>query len=262
MANESVLYDVSDGVATITLNRPDRLNAMDRSLLDGALTAIENASADREVRAVILTGAGRGFCVGGDLRATNTLGEGPNESRTGVLRRFVRTSQLLREMPKLTIAAINGPCAGAGFSWACAADLRFAAESAVFTTAFLNAGLSGDFGGTWTLPRIVGPAKARELYLLSDRFSAEEAAAIGLVSATLPDDALMDHVRGIAARAAASAPITLGYIKQNLNDADQVTFAELLDREAERHVRSGTTADAAEAGRAFLEKRTPVFEGR
>ncbi len=262
MVNEAVLYDVSERIATITLNRPDRLNAMDSSLLDGTLEALEAAATDDDVRAVILTGAGRGFCVGGDLGASNTLGEGPPVAKTGVLRRYVRTSQYLREMPKVTIAAVNGPCAGAGLSWACAADLRYAAESAVFVTAFLNAGLSGDFGGTWTLPRIVGAAKARELYLRSERITAEEAARIGLVSATLPDDELMDHVRGVAAQAVNAAPITLSYIKENLNDADQMTFSELLDREADRHVRSGTTEDAAEAGRAFLEKRTPVFKGR
>ena len=262
MREDAVLYEVSERVATLTLNRPDRLNAMDASLLDGALNALEAAAADDDVRAVILTGAGRGFCVGGDLGAANTLGTGPSISKMGVLRRYMRTSQYLREMPKVTIAAINGPCAGAGFSWACAADLRYAAESAVFTTAFLNAGLSGDFGGTWTLPRIVGAAKARELYLLSDRFSAAEAAEIGLVSATLPDDELMPHVQKIAQQAAHSAPITLGYIKQNLNDADSLTFTDLLDREAQRHVTSGTTEDAAEAARAFLEKRSPSFRGR
>lgn len=259
---DAVLYEAADGIATVTLNRPERLNAMNAALLHGALEALETAAADDDVRVVILTGAGRGFCAGGDLTSSDTLGTGPPQSRIRVLRTYMRTSQLLREMPKVTIAAVNGPCAGAGFSWACAADLRYAAASARFVTAFLNAGLSGDFGGTWTLPRIVGRAKARELYLLSEAISAPEAESIGLVSNTLPDDELMPYVRKVARKLADSAPTTLRYIKQNLNDADHLSFSAFLDAEAVRHVTSGTTEDAREAGRAFLEKRPPVFKGR
>jgi 2-(1,2-epoxy-1,2-dihydrophenyl)acetyl-CoA isomerase len=259
---DPVLYEAADGVATITLNRPERLNAMNGALLQGTLEALETAAADDGVRALILTGAGRGFCAGGDLTSPDTLGTGPPQSRIRVLRTYMRSSQLLREMSKVTIAAVNGPCAGAGMSWACAADLRYAAASARFVTAFLNAGLSGDFGGTWTLPRIVGRAKARELYFLSEAMSAEEAERAGLVSKTLPDEELMPYVRGIARKLADSAPITLRYIKQNLNDADHLSFSALLDAEAVRHVTSGTTEDQREAARAFLEKRKPVFKGR
>jgi 2-(1,2-epoxy-1,2-dihydrophenyl)acetyl-CoA isomerase len=259
---DAVLYEAADGIAKITLNRPERLNAMNADLLQAALEAMERAAADDEARVVVLTGAGRGFCAGGDLMASDTLGTGPPNSRTRVLRTYMRSSQLLREMPKVTIAAVNGPCAGAGLSWACAADLRYAAGSARFVTAFLNAGLSGDFGGTWTLPQIVGRAKARELYLLSEAVSAEEAERIGLVAKTMPDDELMPYVYGIARKLADSAPITLRYIKQNLNDADHLSFAELLDVEAVHHVTSSTTEDAREAGRAFREKRPPVFKGR
>ncbi len=260
--NDAVLYEDEDGVATITLNRPERLNAMNAELLQGTLEALERAGADESVRVVILTGAGRGFCSGGDLGARGTLGDGPPSSRIRVLRTYERSSQLLREMPKVTVAAVNGPCAGAGLSWACAADLRYAAASARFITAFLNAGLSGDFGGTWTLPRIVGRAKAREMYLLSEAVSAQEAERLGLVSKTLPDDEFMPYVRTIARKLADSAPVTLRYIKQNLNDADHLSFSALLDAEAVRHVTSGTTEDAREAGLAFMEKRTPTFKGR
>ena len=275
----TVLYEVDGRVATITLNRPEHLNTMNEALLKEALAALEEAASDDAVRAVILTGAGRGFCAGGDLQgmaaprsasavvgATSesapnaTAGERskarPIESDIANLRRNVRTSQLLHDMPKVTFAAINGPCAGAGLAWACAADIRYCSESAVFNTAFMTAGLSGDFGGTWTLPRIVGPAKARELYLLAEKFRAADAEWLGLVSAVL------DFVRAKAERVAGFAPLTLNAIKANLNDGLDLNFSTQLDHEAERHVRMGRTEDAKEAAKAFLEKRPGVFVGR
>jgi len=261
----TVLYQADGAVATVTLNRPERLNAMNRELIGEAVAALERAASDESIRVLILTGAGRGFCAGGDLAG---FADGdfkrpqPIEERIAQLRRNMRSSQILRESDLITIAAINGACAGAGFSWACACDLRYAAASAKFNTAFLNAGLSGDFGGTWSLTRIVGNAKARELYLLAERFGAEEAERVGLVSKVLPDAELMDYVRGVAQRLADSAPIALRRIKQNLNDATRLGFSEALDREADRHSRCSMTEDNTEAARAFLEKRKPVFKGR
>lgn len=270
--DEVVRYAVDQGSATITLNRPEHLNTMSGALLELAMTALERATDDDSVRAVILTGAGRAFCAGGDLQgmAGNrpaglepaSAADATIQTDVGRLRRVMRTSQLLRDMPKVTFAAINGACAGAGLAWACAADIRYCAASAVFNTAFMTAGLSGDFGGTWTLQRIVGPAKARELYLLAEKFGAEEALRIGLVSAILPDDELMSFVRAKAKRIAGFAPLTLRAIKANLNDALDLEFAGMLDREAERHIACSRTDDAREAARAFLEKRPPVFEGR
>jgi 2-(1,2-epoxy-1,2-dihydrophenyl)acetyl-CoA isomerase len=261
----TVLYETDGAVATVTLNRPERLNTMNHELMGAAVAAFERAASDESIRVLILTGAGRGFCAGGDL-AGFADGEfkrpQPIEERIAQLRRNMRTSQILRESDLITIAAINGACAGAGFSWACACDLRYAAASAKFNTAFLNAGLSGDFGGTWSLTRIVGNAKARELYLLAERFGADEAERIGLVSKVLPDAELMDYVRAIARRLADSAPIALRRIKQNLNDATRLGFAEALDHEADRHSRCGMTEDNTEAAKAFLEKRKPVFKGR
>jgi 2-(1,2-epoxy-1,2-dihydrophenyl)acetyl-CoA isomerase len=261
----TVRYETDGPVATVTLNRPERLNAMNRELMATAVEVFERAASDPSIRVLILTGAGKGFCAGGDL-AGFAGGEfkqpQPIEQRIAELRRNMRTSQLLRESDMITIAAINGACAGAGFSWALACDLRYAAASAKFSSAFLNAGLSGDFGGTYSLTHIVGTAKARELYLLAERFDAAEAARIGLVSKVLPDAELLDHVRGVARRLAESAPIALREIKRNLNDALRVSFAEALDREAERHSRCGTTDDNTEAAKAFLEKRKPVFKGR
>lgn len=261
-----VRYAVDGGVATITLARPEHYNTMSRQLLEEVLAAMEAAAEDDAVRAVILTGSGRAFCAGGDLQefSRREPGGGPRSLEADIrrLRGFMRTSQLLREMPKVTFAAINGACAGAGLAWACAADIRYGAASAVFNTAFMTAGLSGDFGGTWTLPRIVGPARARELYLLAEKFRAPEAERLGLVSAVLPDEELLPFVRGRAERVAGFAPLTVRAIKANLNDSLDVSFSTMLDREADRHTRCGRTEDAAEAARAFLEKRPPVFHGR
>ena len=261
----TVLYQTDGPIATVTLNRPDRLNAMNRELITAAVEVFEKAASDPSVRVLILTGAGKGFCAGGDL-AGFAGGEfkqpQPLAQRVTELRRSMRTSQILRESDMVTIAAINGACAGAGFSWALACDLRYAAASAKFSSAFLNAGLSGDFGGTYNLTRILGTAKARELYLLAERFDATEAERIGLVSRTLPDAELMNHVRGVARKLADSAPIALREIKRNLNDALRLSFSEALDREAERHSFCGTTEDNTEAAKAFLEKRKPAFKGR
>ena len=255
-------YEAGGGIATITMNRPETLNAMNAPLQTAVRAGLIAANSDDTVRVVILTGAGRGFSSGGDLRSVNPLGKGPAEAKISVLRSFMETSQMLREMPKITIAAINGACAGAGLSWACAADLRYAAESAKFLTAFGTAGLSGDFGGTWTLPRIVGPAKARELYLLGDIIDAQEALRLNLVSGVFPDADFQERVREIAQRLHDRAPIALRSVKRNLNDGDRVSFSELLDLEAERHVRSGGTEDQTEAVAAFFERRTPQFHDR
>ena len=255
-------YEAGGGIATITMNRPETLNAMNAPLQTAVRAGLIAANSDDTVRVVILTGAGRGFSSGGDLRSVNPLGKGPAEAKISVLRSFMETSQMLREMPKITIAAINGACAGAGMSWACAADLRYAAESAKFLTAFGTAGLSGDFGGTWTLPRIVGPAKARELYLLGDIIDAQEALRLNLVSGVFPDADFQERVREIAQRLHDRAPIALRSIKQNLNDGDRVSFSELLDLEAVRHVRSGASEDQTEAVSAFFERRTPQFHDR
>ena len=263
ITTQDVIYEVADGIATITLNRPDSLNTMGGSLVADTALALKEAAEDDSVRAVILTGAGRGFCAGGDLRGMSSDGVPPPlEDSIARLRDHMRTSEQLHEMPKVTIAAINGACAGAGLAWACACDIRYAAESAKFNTAFMTAGLSGDFGGTWTLPRIVGPAKARELYLLAEKFDAAEALSIGLVSAVLPDGDLLPFVRERAARIAGFAPLTLRAIKANLNDSERLGFSEQLDHEADRHVRMSRTEDMREAARAFLEKRPPVFKGR
>ena len=243
---DTVRFEVSGPVATVTLNRPDRLNAMTEELIGGVLACLEQAAADDAIRAVVLTGAGRGFCAGGDLGAMGEFaGPRTEEASRAELRRLHRTTELLHEMPKVTIAAVNGPCAGAGLSWACACDLRIAAESAVFRTAFLSAGLTGDFGGTWSLTRLVGAGRARHLFFLNEKLSAASAAAVGLVGEVVPDGALMGRVADIASGLAQAPPHVVAGIKQNLNDAQELGLHALLNAEADRQVRAAATHPSA-----------------
>jgi 2-(1,2-epoxy-1,2-dihydrophenyl)acetyl-CoA isomerase len=263
MADE-VLYDVRDGVATLTLNRPDRLNAQNVALFELTLQLLDRAANDDAVRVVVLTGAGRGFSAGGDLSQMDDIEAGslPFTAQVRHLRELTRTSQLLHQMPKVTIAAINGACAGGGMSWAMACDLRYAAASARFTTAFVNAGLSGDFGMTWFLPRVAGSAKARELLFFADVFGAADAHAMGLVNDVFPDDQLLAEVGARAATLAAKAPLALAGLKANLNDAEQLDISRHLEIESERLMRVMATEDRVEAGKAFFEKRPATFKGR
>lgn len=258
---ETLLYEVDDQIATITLNRPERLNALNGTLLRELREATEAAAADTDVRVVILTGAGRLFSVGGDLK-DGTGTEANIEASIGSLNYFERTSLLLHEMAKPTICALNGGAAGAGCSIALAADLRYMAESAYLYTAFLKVGVSGDFGGTWTLPRLVGLARAREMYLLPDRVDADTSLQLGLANGIFPDSELISGVRAVAERLRDSHPLAVGQIKANLNDAFTVPFSEALRREADRMRRLGLSEDSAEARSAFIEKRKPVFKGR
>jgi 2-(1,2-epoxy-1,2-dihydrophenyl)acetyl-CoA isomerase len=228
------------------------------------LDVIERVADDSSVAVVVVTGAGRGFCAGGDLSegaGGGVMTDGTTAYDIRRLRTFMRCAQLLHEMPKIVIAAINGACAGAGLALACACDLRYCANTAAFNTAFLTAGLSGDFGGTWTLPRIVGPARARELYLLSEKFDAETAERIGLVSARVDRDDLAGHVRSVAETLLNRAPEAVRAVKANLNDSAVNSLSDQLDVEADRHIRCGRMADSQEAAKAFLEKRPPVFTG-
>lgn len=260
--NQAVLLEIEGAVATVTLNRPDRMNAMNDTLLDGLLEALEQVASDPAVAVMILTGNGRAFCAGGDLTSMSAgLGELPRETAVSSLRRHARASEILRTMPVVTIAAVNGACAGAGLGLAAATDLRIASEKAVFRVAFLGAGMSGDFGTGWLLTELLGEAKTRELYLLDEKFGAEEAQRIGLVSHVHAPEELTKEVRVIADRIAASAPLARAGIKANLNEASTVSLSEAIRRESIRHITCGYSEDAAEAGKAFLEQRMPVFVG-
>jgi 2-(1,2-epoxy-1,2-dihydrophenyl)acetyl-CoA isomerase len=173
-----------------------------------------------------------------------------------------RVPVLLHNMPAVTIASINGACAGAGLGWALACDLRFAAASAKFNVAFLDVGVAGDMGGPWTLSKIIGPARARELYFFPDKFDAAEAHRIGLVSRVFPDESLRAEVDAIADRLAGSAPIALRTLKANFVDAERMDLAGYVALESERHLRMFQTADTREAFAAKVEKRKPHFIGR
>ncbi len=205
---------------------------------------------DVSARVVVLTGAGRGFSAGGDVTAMTGGGSGEPVD----LRSIMEVSELLHGMPAITLAAVNGPCAGAGLSFACACDLRYAARSAVFVSAFLRVGSSGDHGSAWVLTRAVGPAKARELLLLGDRVDADEALRIGLVSAVLDDDALAEHVDAIAARLAAMPPTAARLMKRNLDDAITLPLGEYLDAETARFAECSGSEESIAAAKSFLDK--------
>lgn len=260
-----VLVEINGPVATMTFNQPEKRNSFTDLMLFDSLDRIEEIIDDEDVRILVLTGAGRHFSVGGDLdefAAGEFQPEGvPIETSVAKLRRFMQLSHYLRESRLITIAAVNGACAGAGLSVAAACDLRFASERSVFRSAFVDAGLSGDFGGTWSLVRLLGEARAKELYLLNDRMSPEEAQRIGLVSRVFSESNFLEQVQKEAQLLAAKPPVALSYIKQNLNETT-TEFTMALDSEARRHVLSGYTEDAIEAAAAFLEKREPAFVGR
>ena len=268
MANDHLLTELRDRVLYLTLNRPDKLNAMSQPMMSGLREALEHAATDPKIGAVVVTGAGRGFCAGGDVSAMRDRNEGGAGSETTIedrvasLRRGEEVSRLLHEMSKVTIAAVNGPAAGAGLSVAMAADLRLAADNARLGTAFARVGFSGDYGGTWSMTQLVGSAKARELYFLPDMLDADEALRIGLVNRVFPAASFRDDVHLVAKRIANGPTVAYSYMKANLNLALTHEFRELLDREAWGQTMTGRTEDHREAVKAFLEKREPTFKGK
>ncbi len=257
---ETILYEKSGAIATLTMNRPDRLNGMTNRMLRETGEALAAAAEDRELRILVLTGAGRGFCPGADIQLVAS--EAGRDADVHLDASDFRVPVLLHEMPAVTIAAINGACAGAGLGWACACDLRFAARSARFNTAFLDVGVAGDMGGPWSLPRIVGATRARELYYLPGKFDAEEALRIGLVSRVFDDESFREEVRAIVQRLAEAAPIALRTMKSNFVAAERVGLAEYIALESARHLAMFGTHDTREAFAAKAEKRKPRFEGR
>ncbi len=267
MPSDHLLVEVQDRVLYLTMNRPDKLNALSAEMGAALLGALEGAAHDSKVGCVVLTGAGRGFCSGGDIGAMRERNEsgGPAptlEDRVAQLRHGEEASRLLHEIPKVTIAAVNGAAAGAGLSLAMACDLRIASDAARFGTAFARVGFSGDYGGTWSLTRLVGSAKARELYFLPDVIDANEALRIGLANRVIPASAFKEELHKLASRIANGPMIAYSHMKANLNAAVTHEFSELLDREAWGQTLTGRTEDHREAVKAFLEKREPKFAGR
>jgi 2-(1,2-epoxy-1,2-dihydrophenyl)acetyl-CoA isomerase len=252
-------YEVSDAIATITLDRPDALNALTVPLKTELLAALRAVAGDRGVRAVILTGAGRAFCAGQDLK--ERLGPDAAPLAVEVRQRYNPIIAAMRRLDQPIVGAINGVAAGAGASLAFACDIRIAAEGASFVLAFGRIGLVPDSGATWFLPRLVGPAKAAELALLGESLSAGEAERFGLVARVVPADALAGEATAMAERLAGLAPRALALTKRALDRSWSVSLDEALEDEAYRQGVAGATADHAEGLAAFLERRPPRFTG-
>jgi 2-(1,2-epoxy-1,2-dihydrophenyl)acetyl-CoA isomerase len=252
-------WEVADGVGTITLDRPAALNSLEATLKRELLAALREAGRDPGVRVVILTGAGRAFCAGQDLK--ERLAPDPAPLDVEVRERFNPLVRAIRDLDKPVIAAVNGVAAGAGASLAFACDLRLAAESASFVLAFGRIGLIPDTGATWLLPRLVGLGRASELLLLADPLPAAEALRIGLVNRVVPDDELAAETRRVATSLAAGAPRAMALTKQAMRRALEAGFEASLDYEASLQGIAGRTTDHAEGLAAFVEKRSPRFTG-
>ena len=251
--------DVEDAIATLTLDRPDALNSLTVPLKEELLRALRDLARDSAVRVVILTGAGRAFCAGQDLRERLEPDAAP--LATEIRERYNPIILAMRRLEKPIVGAINGIAAGAGASLAFACDIRIAAENASFLLAFGRVGLIPDSGATWFLPRLVGPAKAAELAMTGEPLSAADAARFGLVAAVVPADELADSARALAAKLAAGAPRALALTKRALERSAASTLEEALDYEAWLQGIAGATADHAEGIAAFIEKRPPRFTG-
>ena len=262
--SDVLTQELKNGVLTLTMNRPEARNAltdaMGRELTDALQDAVENP----EVRVVVLTGAGQAFCAGGDVKsmAANPGRGSSADARVQALRRRADASRLLHEMPKPTIAVIRGAAAGAGLAMALACDFRLALPDAKMTTAFGKVGLAGDYGMSYFLPRLVGGAKARELLMLSPLLTGKDALALNLVTRVYEAAEFEAKVAEFVQALASGPTTTYGYMKDNLNDTLNPNLTASIEGEAQRQVRCMATADHAEASKAFVEKRAPVFTGQ
>jgi 2-(1,2-epoxy-1,2-dihydrophenyl)acetyl-CoA isomerase len=257
-----LLESIEDGVAVLTLNRPEALNALSMGIRHGLVDAMERYADDSNVRCIVITGAGRAFCSGGDVKSMGERAAAGYEARARGIQFSNSIPMAMRKHPKVIIGMINGVAAGAGMSLSLACDLRVAGKSARFTTAFLKIGLSGDWGGTWTLTRLVGTAKARELYFMPDMVPADEALALGIVNRVAADDQLRATTMEMARRIADMPQVAVAGMKRNLFAAETESFATVLDLEAFNQARCSQTEDHREAVSAFKEKRRPVFKGQ
>jgi len=267
---EDLRAAIDDGVAVITMNRPDRRNACSPAMMSALGAVLAQVETDEAVGCVVLTGAGGAFCAGGDVKnmaaPPTDGGNGAGRSLDALIHRQRlnqrATSCRLWSMPKPTIAAIGGPAAGAGLSLALACDLRYAVPGAVLTTAFAKVAFAGDYGGTWFLTRLVGSSKAKELYYFSERLSAEDARRLGIVNAIFPPADFEREVMERARRLAQGPSIAYRYMKENLNRAVSGELGDCMDLEVTHHVHTGLTQDHREAAQAFMDKREPRFHGR
>jgi 2-(1,2-epoxy-1,2-dihydrophenyl)acetyl-CoA isomerase len=261
---EDIIYDNRpNGVLVITLNRPEFLNALGGNLVPEFIDACIRARQDDDVRAIVVTGAGRGFCAGADLSRGTPAGGGP--TRHGRLDRMGRAGEFmmtLRDIDKPTIGAINGVAAGAGFGIATSMDIRIASSEARFTTVFIKRGLSPDFGSSYFLPRLVGPARASEIFYTGRFVSADEAEKIGLVNRVVPPEQLMDEAVALAGELAAGPPQAMTFTKRAIQRSLQNTLEQQLEFEWTNQLVSLTSEDAQEGVLSWRERREPQFKGR
>ncbi|MGV6874195.1 enoyl-CoA hydratase [Pseudochelatococcus sp. B33] len=253
---------IEDGIAWLTLNRPERMNALSPDLVEALLAALERLAADQGIAAVVLTGAGRAFCAGGDVKGMSAGMDRGFETRLNILNRVHRIPHLLHTMPKPTIAVVNGAAVGAGLSLALACDFRIVARSARLSTGFARIALSGDYGGTWFLTRLVGTERARALYYFSTMIEGDEAGRIGMATEVVGDDALAGAAQAFAARFRDGPSLAIGYMKTNLNAAETRSLDAVLALEALHQARVALSEDHREGVAAFSEKRAPRFSGR
>ena len=264
--SDPILFDLNNKVLTITLNIPEKLNPVGDSMTGPAIERLRSAANDPAIGAIVLTGSGRAFCAGGDV---GNMAGGPGDVMPETFEGKVEHQrwrhefpELLHSTPKVTIAAVNGYAMGAGLGLASSCDLRLASDAAKFGTAFANVGCGGDFGTTWQLTRLLGEAKAKELFFLPDIIDANEALRVGLVNRVLPADGFMAGVREVAEKLANGPLVSFRWMKENINQSSQLDFKAMLDKEAVSHLRCGETEDHKEGVAAFMEKRTPIFQGR
>ncbi len=259
---EDLLCVVDAGVATLTLNRPDRLNALSDPMLFGLIDRLIELGERADIGAIVLTGAGRGFCAGGDVKAMAAAGEVDFDARVAALKRKHAVITTLRSVPKIVVAMINGPAVGAGLALALACDFRIASTTAKLGATYAPVGLSGDYGISFTLAQILGRSRAQDLLFSGRVIGAEEALALGLVNQAVPADELAATTHAFVRGFVEGPRLAYGLMKQAFDAADADQLQRVLDVEAENLIRSILTADHREAAKAFTEKRKPVFEGR
>jgi len=261
--SDPVLLSTSGAVATVTLNRPDSMNSLTVEAKTALLQAVRAVAQDRSVRAVVLAGSGRAFCVGQDLREHAALLEAGDPAPLSTVREHYNpVLRALAGMDKPVVAAVNGTAAGAGLGLACACDFRIGAAGSRYTTAFTGIGLTADSGLSWTLPRLVGAARATALLLLAEPFTTEQALEMGLLTAVVPPEQVLPAATELAMRLAAGPTVAYAAMKQSLRVAATSTLDEALEQEDVQQSRAGATQDHRDAVRSFLLKQPPVFSGQ
>jgi 2-(1,2-epoxy-1,2-dihydrophenyl)acetyl-CoA isomerase len=262
-AGPVVLESKHDGIATLVMNRPDRLNALNNELASALNEALGRIAEDETVRVVVITGAGRAFCAGGDLAA---IGKGRRGRETQELEPLLRAGMQavlkMRTMPQPVIAAVNGAAAGAGMNVALAADIRIAAEEATFGQNFAKVGLFPDYGGTYFLPQLVGPSKAAELFYTGDMIDAKSALSLGIVNHVVPAAQLDTEVKSLAQKIAQGPPLAICAVKKVLFGSEKKELSQALEQEVQEQIRCYLSEDCSEGIRAFFDKRPPKFQGK